>query len=224
MLCLCFVGSRSYSSKIDIWSAGCIFAELELRRPLFGGKSDLDQLDLICKLLGTPTIDSYPDMFNLPLFEKHLANMRYYRSSYGSMKGLSRTAFNCVFRKCLIINPSDRLSAGEIVKEVFPNIETGNDPSSLFISTDESENYHEFKIKSKLKELRQLETDRRAGTSLEPSFVKPEQNAGSPESLESERSLSDASMAMDDSPIIIQSFKRHRSDVGSSQQKRKMNA
>lgn len=49
-----FIGVQ-YTSAIDIWSAGCIFAEVLIGKPLFPGKSVAHQLDLITDLLGTPS-------------------------------------------------------------------------------------------------------------------------------------------------------------------------
>ena len=45
----------SYDAGIDIWSVGCILAELLQRKPLFPGKDYIDQLKLIIKTLGTPS-------------------------------------------------------------------------------------------------------------------------------------------------------------------------
>ncbi|KAK6467653.1 nemo-like kinase [Huso huso] len=51
-------GSRHYSSAIDVWSVGCIFAELLGRRILFQAQSPIQQLDLITDLLGTPPLSA----------------------------------------------------------------------------------------------------------------------------------------------------------------------
>ena len=48
-------GATDYSSAIDIWSVGCVMAELMLGQPLFPGESGIDQLVEIIKVLGTPT-------------------------------------------------------------------------------------------------------------------------------------------------------------------------
>jgi p38 MAP kinase len=45
---------RRYNEKVDIWSAGCIFAEMMTGRPLFLGKNYIDQFFVITQLLGTP--------------------------------------------------------------------------------------------------------------------------------------------------------------------------
>ncbi|KAL9669505.1 hypothetical protein QQ045_007052 [Rhodiola kirilowii] len=48
-------GSTKYTSAIDMWSAGCVMAELLLGHPIFPGESGVDQLVEIIKILGTPT-------------------------------------------------------------------------------------------------------------------------------------------------------------------------
>ena len=53
-------GARYYSSAVDIWSVGCIFAELMLRIPYLPGESDMDQIKTIFRALGTPTEQEWP--------------------------------------------------------------------------------------------------------------------------------------------------------------------
>ena len=47
-----------YTPAIDIWSIGCIFAEMLSGKPLFPGKNVVHQLDLMTDLLGTPPAES----------------------------------------------------------------------------------------------------------------------------------------------------------------------
>ena len=49
---------------MDMWSVGCILAELVLRRPLFPGKSTMQQLQYITEILGSPTEDDLADCVN----------------------------------------------------------------------------------------------------------------------------------------------------------------
>jgi mitogen-activated protein kinase 15 len=48
-------GSQKYSKSVDVWSSGCIFAEILLEKVLFPGKSSLNQIQLIIELLGKPS-------------------------------------------------------------------------------------------------------------------------------------------------------------------------
>ncbi|XP_022834271.1 serine/threonine-protein kinase PITSLRE-like [Spodoptera litura] len=59
--------SNEYSTPIDMWSVGCIFAELITMRPLFPGTSELDQINRIFEGLGTPTDATWPGFSELPV-------------------------------------------------------------------------------------------------------------------------------------------------------------
>ena len=54
------LGSRNYTTTIDIWSIGCILAEMITKRPLFPGKNNQDQLLRIFHLFGTPNESVWP--------------------------------------------------------------------------------------------------------------------------------------------------------------------
>lgn len=60
------LGGKQYSTPVDLWSIGCIFAEMVNHRPLFPGDSEIDELYKIFQVLGTPTEESYPGVTNLP--------------------------------------------------------------------------------------------------------------------------------------------------------------
>lgn len=59
-----------YSTPIDIWSIGCIFGELLTRKPLFPGRSESQQIDLIFKALGSPNEELWPDYERIRLVQK----------------------------------------------------------------------------------------------------------------------------------------------------------
>lgn len=55
-----YLDNNRYSDAVDMWSVGCIFAELMLRTPYLPGDSDIDQLIKIFSALGTPNEDVWP--------------------------------------------------------------------------------------------------------------------------------------------------------------------
>ncbi|XP_070156045.1 serine/threonine-protein kinase dyf-5 isoform X1 [Polyergus mexicanus] len=57
--------STTYNSPIDIWAVGCIMAELYTFRPLFPGKSEIDEIFKICSVIGTPDKDDWPEGYQL---------------------------------------------------------------------------------------------------------------------------------------------------------------
>ncbi|UYV71563.1 GSK3B [Cordylochernes scorpioides] len=70
-------GATDYTTMIDVWSAGCVLAELLLGQPIFPGDSGVDQLVEIIKVLGTPTKEQIREMnrnyteFKFPLIKAH---------------------------------------------------------------------------------------------------------------------------------------------------------
>ena len=63
------LGSRTYNTSIDIWSAGCIMAEMFTGRPLFPGTTNQDQLIRIFRLMGTPTEATWPGLSQFPEYK-----------------------------------------------------------------------------------------------------------------------------------------------------------
>ncbi|KAJ1491471.1 kinase-like domain-containing protein [Baffinella frigidus] len=64
--------SRSYDTKVDLWGAGCVVAELLTLSPLFPGETDIDQLHRVFTLRGTPDawMSDWPEVVTLPDFDK----------------------------------------------------------------------------------------------------------------------------------------------------------
>ncbi|XP_035890044.1 cyclin-dependent kinase 3 isoform X2 [Phyllostomus discolor] len=60
------LGSKFYSTAVDIWSIGCIFAEMMTCKALFPGDSEIDQLFRIFRTLGTPSEAMWPGVTQLP--------------------------------------------------------------------------------------------------------------------------------------------------------------
>jgi len=63
------LGQKQYSTPVDIWSVGCIFAEMAQRRPLFAGDSEIDQIFKIFQVQGTPNESIWPGVTSLPDFK-----------------------------------------------------------------------------------------------------------------------------------------------------------
>ncbi|KAK3212864.1 hypothetical protein Dsin_017570 [Dipteronia sinensis] len=102
------LGSTHYSPAVDIWSVGCIFAEMVRRQALFPGDSEFQQLLHIFRLLGTPTEKEWPGVTSLrdwhvyPLWEPQ--NLARAVPSLGP-EGVD------LLSSMLKYNPADRISA-----------------------------------------------------------------------------------------------------------------
>ncbi|KAG0410785.1 hypothetical protein HPB47_012097 [Ixodes persulcatus] len=124
------LGVKEYSTPIDMWSVGCIFGELLTMKPLFPGKSDIDQLNRIFKDLGTPSEKIWPGYTELPLVKKVTFTEYPYnnlRSRFGHT--LSNLGFD-LLNKFLTYYPSRRSSAEEALRhEFFQETPVPVDPS-----------------------------------------------------------------------------------------------
>merc|ERR1712061_859680 len=72
------LGATSYTTAVDLWSAGCVFAEMVIGQPLFTGADGIDQLVEIIKVIGTPTTQelramnpNYPEYEFTPAVQAH---------------------------------------------------------------------------------------------------------------------------------------------------------
>lgn len=64
------LNSQTQTTAIDMWSAGCILGELLAHKPLLPGRSEINQLDLIIDLLGTPSAAIWPEIDTLPTLKE----------------------------------------------------------------------------------------------------------------------------------------------------------
>ncbi|KAG5671520.1 hypothetical protein PVAND_001714 [Polypedilum vanderplanki] len=62
-------GCQTYGPSIDLWAVGLVFAEMLRGVPLFAGNTDIEQLALVIRTLGTPTL-TWPEVVNLPDYNK----------------------------------------------------------------------------------------------------------------------------------------------------------
>lgn len=63
------LGAKNHTTAIDMWAVGCILGELLIHKPLLPGKTEIQQIDLIIELLGTPSEVIWPEFSKLPGLE-----------------------------------------------------------------------------------------------------------------------------------------------------------
>jgi len=113
---------KDYDAAIDVWSAGCIMAELITRKPIFPGADYVKQLECIIKVVGTPSKEDIANM-------KGNERASRYAASLGSGPGSKVPSLLQPFEaaplaidlidKCLAFNPTSRITAEGCLEHMY---------------------------------------------------------------------------------------------------------
>ncbi|KAI8526889.1 hypothetical protein RHMOL_Rhmol12G0034000 [Rhododendron molle] len=160
------LGAKQYSTAIDMWSLGCIMAELLSKEPLFNGKTEFDQLDKIFRTLGTPNETIWPGFSKLPgvkvNFVKHQYNLlrkKFPATSFTGSPVLSDAGFD-LLNKLLTYDPEKRITAEDALKhEWFREVPLPK--SKEFMPTFPAQHEHDRRSRRMRKSPDPLEEQRR---------------------------------------------------------------
>jgi cyclin-dependent kinase len=106
------LGSAVYGLGVDLWSVGCIFAEVATGRPLFSGDSEICMIFEIFKKLGTPTNDIWPNLGNLPDFKQSFP--KWPAKSWDKIRNMRALVGEDgvdLLNKLMVYDPKKRMSA-----------------------------------------------------------------------------------------------------------------
>ncbi|KAH7958156.1 hypothetical protein HPB51_027860 [Rhipicephalus microplus] len=103
------LGESHYSTPVDVWSIGCIFFELLTGKTLFRGNSEIDQLFRIFRVLGTPTVDTWPEVTQLPNYNPTFPMWR--KNIVAELLPEADCEAVDLLLKMLIYSPRERISA-----------------------------------------------------------------------------------------------------------------
>ncbi|KAK4279406.1 hypothetical protein QN277_011192 [Acacia crassicarpa] len=124
------MGSTNYGVSVDLWSAGCVFAELFLGKPLLKGRTEVEQLHKIFKLCGSPP-DEFWKKSKLPLATMFKPQTHYECSLREHCKDIPASAVNLI-ETLLSLDPSGRGTASSaLMSEYFSTKPYACDPSML---------------------------------------------------------------------------------------------
>lgn len=141
-------GERKYGPAVDMWGLGCLLAEMILRRPLFKGSSEINQLELISELCGSPSEAVYPGWSTHLSGVKNLDNSGQTKADknekgrydFGNkprrvrekFMGMVRTELADLIDRLLVLDPRKRLTAeGALAHKWFDVEPLPADPASL---------------------------------------------------------------------------------------------
>ena len=109
------LGETQYGTAVDMWSAGCILAEIILGKPILTGKTEMEQLSLIFDLMGTPSEETwagYQDLKHLKSGEMSVGKSRKSQlSKKYERKGKMCSSAIGLLEKLLELDPSKRITA-----------------------------------------------------------------------------------------------------------------
>jgi cell division cycle 2-like len=114
-------GAKTYGQAIDMWSVGCIFAELFTQDPILQGSNEVDQVSKIFELCGVPTEETWPGFRRLPnarrlrLPQTSLATGSVIRAKFPTMT----TAGCSLLNDLLSLDPDKRPSARDMLRHEY---------------------------------------------------------------------------------------------------------
>ncbi|XP_048549835.1 cyclin-dependent kinase C-2-like [Triticum urartu] len=147
------LGSTRYGPAVDMWSVGCIFAELLNGKPILPGKNEPEQLTKIFELCGTPDELIWPGVTKMPWYNNFKPPRVLKRKVKDAFKHFDRHALD-LLERMLTLDPSQRIPAKEALDaEYFWTDPLPCDPKSL----PSYEASHEFQTKKKRQQQRQAE-------------------------------------------------------------------
>ncbi|KAJ0086467.1 hypothetical protein Patl1_07628 [Pistacia atlantica] len=124
------LGATEYGPAIDLWSAGCILAELYAGKPIMPGRTEVEQMHKIFKLCGSPS-DEYWQKRKHADATSFKPQQPYMRRLPETFRNFPRSALSLV-DKLLSMEPEDRGSAASALKsEFFTTEPLPCDPSNM---------------------------------------------------------------------------------------------
>lgn len=111
------LGEKHYSTAVDIWSVGCIFAELIRLTPLFAGDSEIDQLFRIFRVLGTPNETTWTNIGFLPDYKKDFPVWKK-TPLKDKVPEIDKEGLD-LLEKMLIYDPGNRISAKKALQHPY---------------------------------------------------------------------------------------------------------
>jgi len=111
--------SDEYDAKIDVWSVGCILAELHGRKPLFRGHDYVEQINLILDVLGTPPEEDLKFVTNRDAMEYLLSLKKRDKVPFSKIYPSANPLALDLLDKMLQFNPEKRISVADSLRHPY---------------------------------------------------------------------------------------------------------
>ncbi|KAK7954521.1 hypothetical protein PG988_015215 [Apiospora saccharicola] len=142
------LGETRYTAAVDVWSAACVMVEIFTRHAIFPGDgTEINQLDKIYAILGTPNKVEWPDLVKMEWFE--LLRPNYRKTNVFAEKYKERVpaaAFD-LLTSMFHYDPAKRPTAAEVLEHVYFTTEQPP-PKQATALADIQGDWHEFESKA----------------------------------------------------------------------------
>lgn len=191
------LGETQYGPAVDIWSAACVLVEIFTKHAIFPGDGgEMSQLDRIYSVLGTPTLESWPDMKELAWFEllrPSMQKLSTFHEKYGDK--VTEKAFR-LLEAMFVFDPRRRPGAAEVLQDPYFSEEEPL-PTRATELGDLEGDWHEFESKALRKEKERQEREVRRAARETEEKKKRQHEAAAAEQRDAKRQRTD-----DDEPLL----------------------
>lgn len=117
-----FFQAAYYGGAVDVWSCGCVFAELIARDVMFRAwpENEINMVKLICEKVGTPTEENWPGVSKLKGYvtPSEISPLRSREQWLASFRAIGDVGVDLLI-KILTLDPRKRLSAEQVLRHAF---------------------------------------------------------------------------------------------------------
>ncbi|KAK5961413.1 cyclin-dependent serine/threonine protein kinase CTK1 PWA37_001271 [Arxiozyma heterogenica] len=156
------LGTTQYTTEVDMWGCGCLLLELFTTYAIFQGSNEIETITNIFKLMGTPNLTNFPNLFEMPWFFMVISNIKEkYEYQFDNKFKDIIPSLECLklVKGLLDYDQKKRFSAKEALES--PYFTENPLPEPLILNGDEREGgCHEYEVKLAKKQQKEKEKEK----------------------------------------------------------------
>lgn len=156
------LGTTQYTTEVDMWGCGCLLLEMFTTYAIFQGSNEIETIINIFKLMGTPSLTNFPNLFDMPWFFMVISNIKQkYEYQFDNKFKDIIPSLECLklAKGLLDYDQKKRLSAKEALES--PYFTENPLPEPLILNGDEREGgCHEYEVKLAKKQQKEKEREK----------------------------------------------------------------